>query len=140
MVTHTHRRRQSRGRRRNTRRSRRTQRGGGWWPFGSSDLTELRSKASIEKDPIKLAEIQKDITCAEAEEKLELVKKSIKDRVANGANGSALSSTGVTNNMTRNSAGQFQSPASNANGAGYGAGISSMFGGRRKRSRSYRRR
>lgn len=101
--------------------------------FGSSDLTELRSKASIEKDPIKQAEIQKDITCAEAEEKLELVKKSIKERGAQGNNmGSSsmgMSNTGMgmgNNNTNRDINGRFQSSAAN--------GISSMFGGRRRRS------
>jgi hypothetical protein len=143
MVRHTHRRRQSRGRRRNMRRSRRTQRGGGWWPFGSKDVAQLRNDLNNEKDEVKRAEIQKDITCTEAEEKLELLKKSIKDRVANGA---AISSTSGTS-LNRNSAGQFQSSANTGAAAGYGNGAansmgmgmgtaasSSMFGGRRRRS------
>lgn len=136
MVRHTHRRRQSRGRRRNTRRSRRTQRGGGWWPFGSKDLAQLRNDLNNEKDEVKMAEIQKDITCTEAEEKLELLKKSIKDRVANGA---AISSTSVNTNVNRDMNGRFQS---SANGMGMGAATSSnMFSGRGgRRRRSHRRR
>lgn len=128
MVRQTHRRRQSRGRRRNTRRSRRTQRGGGMFSFlgfGSSDLDELRNKANTETDPIKKAEIQKDITCAEAEEKLEQVKKTIKEKGSTGAatggvdSPSQLSSTGTSNGM--------------------GTSNSNMFRGGRRKSRRYRR-
>jgi hypothetical protein len=132
MVRHTHRRRQSRSRRRNTRRSRRTQRGGGWWPFGSKDVAELQKDLMAEQDPIKKAEIQEEISIEQAKQIKDRTVKQIKESVSNGA--ASQSSTGVNNNMTRNSAGQFQSPAN-----GTGVGVSNMFGAGRRR-RSHRRR
>ena len=139
MVRHTHRRRQSRGRRRNTRRSRRTQRGGfsfsSFLGFGSKDVAELQKDLMEEQDPIKKAEIQEKISIEQAKQIKDRTVKQIKER---GANGPALSSTNVDNNMTRNSAGQFQSSA--ANGMGMGAAASSnMFRGGRRKSRRYRR-
>jgi hypothetical protein len=89
-----------------------------------------------EQDPIKKAEIQKELDLEMLEQNYEKDKKKIKDRVANGANGAAISSTSV-NNMTRSSDGRFQSSNGNgtANGMGMGAAASSsMFGGRRRRS------
>jgi hypothetical protein len=139
MVRHTHRRRQSRGRRRNTRRSRRTQRGGSFFGFGTPTDADIKKKEeALQQNPTN-TELKEELDLARLEKKYEDDKRKIKESVANGA---ALSSTGVTNNMTRNSAGQFQSPASNANGAGagYGAGISNMFSGGRRKSRRYRRR
>ena len=141
MVRHTHRRRQSRGRRRNTRRSRRTQRGGfsfsSFFGIGSKDLAELQQELAAEQDPIKKAEIQEKLDLEMLEQNYEKDKKKIKDRVANGANGAAISSTSV-NNMTRSSDGRFQSPAATANGNGLG--VSNMFSGGRRKSRRYRRR
>jgi hypothetical protein len=136
MVRHTHRRRQSRGRRRNTRRSSRTQRGGGgilsFFGIGSKDLAELQKKLMEEQDPIKKAEIQEEISIEQAKQIKDRTVKQIKESVSNGA--ASQSSTGVNNNMTRNSAGQFQSPAN-----GTGVGVSNMFGAGRRR-RSHRRR
>ena len=139
MVRHTHRRRQSRGRRRNTRRSRRTQRGGFSFSFsslfGSGNLAELQQELAAEQNPIKKAEIQEKISIKQAEE---IKKRTVEEIERRGANGPALSSTNVDNNMTRNSAGQFQSSA--ANGMGMGAAASSnMFRGGRRKSRRYRR-
>jgi hypothetical protein len=103
--------------------------------FGSKDVAQLQKDLMEEQDPIKKAEIQEEISIEQA--------KQIKDRTVNqikerGANGAAISSTNVNNNMTRNSAGQFQSPAATANGNGLG--VSNMFSGGRRKSRRYRRR
>ena len=133
MVRHTHRRRQTKGRRRHTRRTRRTQRGGGLFDFFSStpnddDIKNLQQKLNMEQDPIKKAEIQEELSCAQAKQIKDRTVKQIKERGTQGNNiGSSsmgMSNNGMgmgNNNMARNSAGQFQSP-------------NSMFGGRRRRS------
>ena len=90
MVRHTHRRRNSR-RRRQTR-GRRTQRGGsGWSDFFSStpnddDIKKLQQKLNMETDPVEKANIQEELSIAQAKQIKDRTVKQIRERGAPESN------------------------------------------------------
>jgi len=104
------------------------------------EIRDRLNKADTSEKP----KIQKELGLAEAKNAKQMAEKNAEkiyddavQRIESG--GAAISSTNVNNNTNRDINGRFQSPASNANGAGAGYGAGSMLGGRRK-SRRYRRR
>ena len=147
MVRHTHRRRQTKGRRRHTRRNKRTQRGGvsGWFDFFSSpnydDIKNLQQKLNMETDPEKKADIQEELSIAQAKQIKDRTVKQIKERGTQGNTGMGMGmgmgNTGM--GMSSNSMGMGNTGMGmgNTGMSSYGAGNMSSYGargGRRRRS------
>ncbi len=146
MVRHTHRRRNSR-RRRQTR-GRRTQKGGsGWSDFFSStpnddDIKKLQQKLNMETDLEKKADIQEELSIAQAKQIKDRTLKQIRERGAQSKN-MDMSNNGMgmgmgmgNNNMARNSAGNFQS----YNNTSYNNNMDNLkYGGSRRRRRHRRK-
>ena len=135
MVRHTHRRRQTKGRRRHTRRSRRTQRGGGLFDFFGSkpnddDIKNLQEKLNMERDPEKKADIQEELSIAQAKQTKDRTVKQIKER---GSQGNNMGSTGMGMGSTGMGMGNTGMGMGNTGMSSYGAGNMS-YGGRRRRS------